>query len=111
MATVFATKNPHGVQVLLYEETWERHIKPGHAEVTPFAEQIKETIRQPNVIYEHAGSHLYFRLGAVNEPRFRELYLQVVVREAGVPPKGVVVTAFFTRTLPEKGKLLWIQKS
>ena len=111
MPTIFEIENKDGVVVALDEATWERHILDGHPDVAPFIEEVKATIKGPDLIYRHAGALIYSKLGAVDKPKFRHLYLEVIVRESGFPPVGMVLTVHFSRFPPKKGELIWMQKN
>jgi hypothetical protein len=111
MAEVFEVRDRDGVPISLDQARWERHIVAGHGEVEPFIEEIKTVIQNPDLIYEHAGSRLYCKLGVVETPPYKPLYLEVVVRISGKPARGEVITVHFRKTPPSNGELIWMSKN
>lgn len=112
MAAVFEVPDKDGIPVRLTESVWFRHILLGHPEVEPHLEAIKATISAPTTIHRHAGSIIYSRLGAAEQPPFHLLWLLVVTRHHTSPtPVANVQTVYFTPFPPEKGELIWIKKN
>ena len=52
--------DPTGVDVTLSEERW-RHIVNGYPEMSPHRADLRQTIEQPEVVYERAQDRYYFR--------------------------------------------------
>ena len=72
------------------------HIQRERPDVSHALQQAGETIRDPTFVYEDRdfpGTRLYYRLGAI--PRFRYLYLTVVIRFDRQPAR--VLTMYVTR--------------
>ena len=91
----------NGVAVRLTAERWW-HIVENHDELAGYADDVLETIENPQLILRgHAGSLVAVR----NYGRNR--YLMVVYREVSADD-GFVVTAFFTQR-GDRNKALWIQ--
>ncbi len=91
----------NGVAVRLTAERWW-HIVENHDELAGYADDVLETIENPQLILRgHAGSLVAVR----NYGRNR--YLMVVYREVSADD-GFVVTAFFTQRV-DRNKALWIQ--
>ena len=91
----------NGVVVRLTAERWW-HIVENHDELAGYADDVLETIENPQLILRgHAGSLVAVR----NYGRNR--YLMVVYREVSADD-GFVVTAFFTQRV-DRNKALWIQ--
>ncbi len=91
----------NGVAVRLTAERWW-HIVENHDELAGYADDVLETIENPQLILRgHADSLVAVR----NYGRNR--YLMVVYREVSADD-GFVVTAFFTQRV-DRNKALWIQ--
>lgn len=91
----------NGVAVRLTAERWW-HIVENHDELAGYADDVLETIENPQLILRgHAGSLVAVR----NYGRNR--YLMVVYREVSAGD-GFVVAAFFTQRV-DRNKALWIQ--
>ena len=93
---VLDTHDYSGTRVVLEYSVWEKHIRREHPDVGDALEQARETIREPTLVYEDRGfpsTRLYYRLGAI--PRFRYLYLTVVIRFDRQPAR--VATMYVTK--------------
>jgi hypothetical protein len=78
---ILETQDYAGVTVVLYRSVWEKHILVEHPDMVESLRRAEMTIRDPTFVYEDRtfpSIRLYYRLGAV--PRFRQLYLTVVIR-------------------------------
>ena len=90
------TQDYSGTWVILQSSVWERHVQREHPEVAGALQEAKETIRDPTFVYEDRNlpsTRLYYRLGAI--PRFRYLYLTVVIRFDLQPAR--VMTMYVTK--------------
>ena len=80
-----------GIIVVCSQSQWENHIAPFHPEVEDKIEVVKNTIKDPEVIYQSAEDKkrdVYF--GKMEEDTE---YMKVIV-EMSAPNYGEIVTAF-----------------
>ena len=96
--------DPEGVAVTVTDERWE-HIVQGHRERAPHRDDLAETIRAPNAVYEKDGDRYYF--GRVQSRRYGRVYLHA---RAIASPNYFVVTAWLTPShRPPQGAVLrWL---
>ncbi len=109
---LFEISDKDGNVVQLTTERSELHVVVRHPEVEPYLEQIKQLIESPNIVTKDSrGVYHLSRLAAVEESRFRGLYLEVVVRyrRRSSGAEGEVLTIFFNAR-PPKGDLEWIRR-
>ncbi|MFQ6040475.1 MAG: hypothetical protein ACE5PV_06425 [Candidatus Poribacteria bacterium] len=105
---LFQAVDIFGNLIELTEERWKTHILTGHYEVELYIEQIKETIKSPDCIFEsryEPDTRLFYKRG-ITQGKYRNLYMKVVVSYSETP--AFIKTAFFTPQLTG-GKLLWIK--
>jgi hypothetical protein len=95
-----------GHEVILEKGVWEHHCVAQHPEVRAFLDRIPEVVSRPNLLIASptmGTTLIYYRLGAA-EPRYRFLYLAVVVRYDSAPAR--VVTVYLTDSPSGSGRLL-----
>lgn len=103
--------------VILSKDTWHKkllHPIFGHPEVKQFRIQIKNTIQNPDFIYQSirdTRSKLF--ITKINKGIYASYFLTVVIKY--VKDKeyvvGYVATAMINRKLPTTSKLLWERKA
>ena len=80
-----------GIIVVCEESQWENHIAPFHPEVEDKIEEVENTIKDPDVIYQSAEDRkrdVYFRkMDNATD------YMKVIV-EMPFPNYGEIITAF-----------------
>src|SRR5207248_11623311 len=62
---LFRATDPHGFEITLHLDTWEKHILVGHPEMVGLLDLVKKTIVEPEVIQQssrQATTHYYYRL-------------------------------------------------
>lgn len=75
---VFSTLDKDGNEVRLEESQWRGHILQGHPEVEPYLEEIKEVIRNPQVV--RLGNRDDYRLASLGAVGARpDRYLRVAL--------------------------------
>lgn len=102
--------------VILSRNTWYKKLLDpifGHPEVKPFLNQIKDTIKNPDFVYQSvrdSRSKLFFT--RIVDGIFYSYFLCVVVKYVKGQDKsvGYVSTVMINRKLPKTGKLLWERK-
>ena len=91
---LFEIIDKRGILVICEESQWKIHITGGHPEVEDKLEIVKNTIKEPDIIYqseEDSKRDVYFKEFENNK------YMKVIV-ELTSPNFGEVITAF-----PRKG--------
>ena len=100
---LFSTLDRDGNEVRLDEAQWEGHITHRHPEMTPYFEEIKTVIEDPQIIATDKSDEVYFlTLGTIS--RWPSQYLRVVVtysNEVTGRRIGSVRTAFLTGRGPK----------
>lgn len=98
-------QDPTGVEVTLSEERW-RHIVGGHPEMSPHRADLRQTIEQPEVVYEKRQDRYYFR--GVTSDRFGNMFLHARV----IPkPNYFVVTAWLMPRIQVPGGAMQVWPS
>ncbi|OIN97091.1 hypothetical protein AUJ66_04440 [Candidatus Desantisbacteria bacterium CG1_02_38_46] len=103
---MFKVKDPRGITVSLSRVCWNNHIIPEHPIMKHFHKEIKQTLEDPDCIFQSKiskTSHLYFR--GHTHFKYGHFYLLVVV-EIKVH-HGYVKTSFPVYNLSKGGELLW----
>ena len=96
--------DPLGVAVTITDERWE-HIVQRHPAMVPHRDDLAETIRNPNAVYEKDGDRYYF--GRVVSKSYGQVFLQA---RAVARPNYFVVTAWLmpAHRPPQGAKLIWL---
>ena len=88
----------HQVPIRLTHERWF-HIVENHDEMAGHYDSVLSVVEEPDAVFRGHGSTL------VAARRYgRRGYLAVIYKELSAQD-GFVVTAYFTRKLPRKGKI------
>jgi hypothetical protein len=102
MAVLWAETDPWGDRIALTDERWQ-HILNEHPDMKDHQGELRETIRQPNFVFQDedvAEKHYFYRL-------FGGRYLLAVIIKTAA---SFIVTAHFVR-LPQKGgRLKWFKR-
>jgi len=99
------TNSVNQINIRLTYERWY-HISESHRELTGLANQVLETINQPDLIIEGLEGELLALL------KINGKYLVSVYREVD-KKDGFVITAFYTanlKSLLKRRKIIWKQK-
>ena len=94
---IFESTDPFGRKIILDSSTWNEHIIPGHDEMKGNEISVKNTIENPDFIYEsntHNNRDVFFSVRP--ESTYPKLYTKVVV-EINKVQSGEVSTAFFSK--------------
>jgi len=99
---VIVSKN--GVAIRLTQERW-RHIVGRHPELRKQKDKVLQTLTSPDLVQE---GDLGTLLSAKLFPRtpLTEKFLVVIYRELG-DTDGFVLTAYFTKELSKRRRILW----
>ena len=92
---VIDTVDPRGFKITCDSGTWNKHIETGHTIMQGNKNAVKETIENPEVIYQSDQSpvrNVYF--SKVNSSPFPHLYTKVVVEIDEINETGEVVSAW-----------------
>jgi len=117
MEAVFQIPDYNGIIVTLSRQVWEDKILSpdagGHPEVAPYLDEIQRAITNPDVAFESTRRRdvqLLYRLG-VGKGRYKGLHVVVVVKYVEEPEglRGYVSTAYLTRKIYSKGRILWVR--
>ncbi len=117
MEAVFQVHDYNGTLVTLSRQVWEDKILSsdpgGHPEVAPYLDEIRRAIADPDVAFESTRRRdvqLLYRLG-VGKGRYEGLHVVVVVKYVQGPEglRGYVSTAYLTRKIYSKGRMLWVR--
>ncbi len=94
MDWIFEIKDKSGREIHLSRERW-KHIIHEHPEVSPYWEELKETLRNPlNIVpYEPDELYYYYKYFKANQPP----YLLVIVKYLN--GRGFIITAYFTSNI------------
>jgi DNA integrity scanning protein DisA with diadenylate cyclase activity len=95
----------NGVPVRITNERL-RHIFKNHPELASEANQILETIKNPDVILEGDFGELLAAKLFRESPVSKNKYLVVAYKEIN-QVDGFVLTAYFARRLSKRRKILW----
>ena len=117
MKAIFQVSDYNRIVVTLSRRVWEDKILSpdpgGHPEVAPYLGEIRKAIATPDIVFESTRRRdvrLLYRL-SVGVGRYEGLHVVVVVKYMqeleGV--RGYVSTAYLTRKLYSKGRILWIR--
>ena len=97
-----STLSKNGVPIRLTEER-RQHIKERHPDVHDHLSEIFQTISDPDFIQEgNSGALVAFRLSAT----FNGKHVKVVYQETA-PTDGFIRTAYATRKLSRRIRVLW----
>ncbi len=99
------TKSVNQVDIRLTYERWY-HISESHRELVGLANQVLETISQPDLIVEGLAGEL-LALSKINGKYLVSVYREVDKKD------GFVITAFYITNLKlllKKRKIIWKQK-
>ena len=113
---MFTILDRDGIPVTLTRTTWfQKLLDPAkeHPEVKPYISGIKQTIQDPDFIYQSvrdSRSKLLYRAG-LTSGKFAHCYILVVVKYVQEPAglHGYVSTVMLTDHLKKAGGLLWIR--
>jgi len=92
---LFEITDKRGILVICEEAQWKHHIINGHPEVEDKLELVKETVRDPDIIYQSEDDpkrDVYFRQIDI------EKYMKVIVYLSS-PNFGEVITAFLRKSI------------
>jgi len=99
---VIVSKN--GVAIRLTQERW-RHIVGRHPELRKQKDKVLQTLTSPDLVQEgDLGTLLSAKLFA--RTPLTEKFLVVIYRELG-DTDGFVLTAYFTKELSKRRRILW----
>ena len=101
-------QDPQGNTITLTGECWNNHICVNHTEMKPLLKEIKETITNPDYIYQSKSSskgHLYFK--EYRNPALNCNYILVAVCRRSHLRKGYIQSAYPVKTLSKGGVLEW----
>lgn len=109
---IFTVLSTHCGEIMLSPRRWI-HACERHSEISPFLEQIKQTLESPGLIYETAHTRptyaFYKRELLLDVPRFSDCYVAVYVRYTMQPAQ--VWTAYLPRRLSANpGRLVHIER-
>ncbi|MEK7275496.1 MAG: hypothetical protein AAB296_08405 [Candidatus Desantisbacteria bacterium] len=105
---MFKVQDPQGNDITLTQECWNDHICINHTEMSQLLTEIKNTIVNPDYIYQSKSSsnaHLYFK--KYHSPVLNCNYLLVAVYRKYNLPKGYIQSAYPVKTLSKGGALEW----
>ncbi len=109
----FKTRDHTGTTVVLTRQVWEDKIlspaPTGHPEIAPYLDDVRLAISQPDIVFlstRRQDTQLFYRLGA-GKGRYQGLHIVVVVKYVAEEERGFVSTAYLTRKLYSRGRILW----
>ncbi|MDI6735263.1 MAG: hypothetical protein QME42_03555 [bacterium] len=105
---MFKIQDPQGNIITLTQECWNDHICINHTEMRHLLTEIKNTIVNPDYIYQSKSSnktHLYFK--EYRNPGLNCNYLLVVIYRRPNLRKEYVQSAYPVKTLSKGGELEW----
>lgn len=105
---MFSVQDPQGNIITLTQECWNEHICVYHTEMRHLLSKIKETIVNPNYIYQSKSSSktcLYFK--QYYNSVLNCNYLLVAVERRPNSQKGYIQSAYPVKTLSKGGELKW----
>jgi len=95
LENLFEITDKRGILIICEKTQWENHIIGGHPEVEDKLEIVKETVRDPDIIYQSEDDpkrDVYFMQIDNNK------YMKVIVY-LSAPNFGEVITAFLRKSI------------
>ena len=114
---LFKIPDYSGTYVILSKDTWNNKLLDpifGHPEIRPYRKQIKQTITDPEFVYQSIwDTRCKLLLRRIGTGEFARHFLSVVVKYVTTENKekiGYVSTIMINRKLPASSMLLWQKK-
>lgn len=115
---LFTVLDKDGVPITLTQDTWyDKLLHPviGHPEVEPYLEEIKQTILEPEFVYQSIKDErtlLLYRSG-LTRGKFAHCFVLVVVRyvEEDGEKHGYVSTVLLARSLKKGVEPIWTKEN
>jgi len=113
-SAMFCAVDPQGYTISLDVHRWDTHILVRHPEMNRYADLLRETVEQPNVIQQQSdgasGTYLYYRLSGRSFYASTDVYILLAVGRDEATKSGFVKTAYIVKKIGE-GKVIWARKS
>src|SRR3989344_6973803 len=110
---IFKVNDYQNIPVILSKNTWYKKLLDpifGHPEIKPYLSQIKETVNQPDFVYQSIRdprSKLFTT--KISSGKFSSYFLVVVIKYVKDDEKtlGYISTIMINRKLPKFSIKLW----
>jgi len=105
---LFRCKDPLDYFITLTSKCWFNHILKEHPIMGQFLSMVKNTIRNPDYIYQSkidSNCHLHFN--RTSHTKYGSFFILVVIEKKEDKLKGYVKTSFPVFNLKKGGLLIW----
>jgi len=106
MAILWVETDPWGHQITLTDERWQ-HIEAKHPEMIGQGQELRDTIREPHLVYEDPNDPLKDNFYRLCWTRWGRLYVRAVVVRTASP---FIITAHLVGVPLRGGRMKWIKK-
>lgn len=101
--TIFSVQTYNNTTITLSKSVWDNHILPGHPEMSKSLDAVKDTVKEPDIVYKAANSdedrEVYFKKSNYSsyDAETRVVVEYFPTKKDPETKRGEVITAHFSK--------------